>query len=156
MWAAGGHCDGRRSRSVHSLADSAGREWLLWRQQVGRSSPERSVPTAAALPVSPSTRPLGCAGKYVKRISFAHGSKRCIAQIALGEEPPLAYTIHHACLLVHHCLSVDSGCLRKEGGRISRTAWPSWASWPCRPPRWNGHSFRRSRMSPDLRGCVRG
>src|SRR5215813_9069597 len=35
MWAAGGHCDGRRSRSVHSLADSAGREWLLWWQQVG-------------------------------------------------------------------------------------------------------------------------
>src|SRR5262245_22090831 len=52
----------------------------------------------------------------VKRTSFAHGSKRCIALIALGEEPPLAYTIHHACLLVHHCLSVDSGCLRKEGG----------------------------------------
>ncbi len=92
----------------------------------------------------------------MKRTSFAHGSKRCIALIALGEEPPLAYTIHHACLLVHHCLSVDSGCLRKEGGRISRTAWPSWASWPCRPPRWNGHSFRRWRMSPDLRGCVRG
>src|SRR5215475_8259130 len=92
----------------------------------------------------------------VKRTSFAHGSKRCIALIALGEEPLLDYTIHHACLLVHHCLSVDSGCLRKEGGRISRTAWPNWATWPYRPPRWNGHSFRRWRMSPDLHGCVRG
>ena len=68
--------------------------------------------------------------------------------IALGEEPPLAYIIHHARWLVHHCLSVDSGCLRKEGGRVSRTAWPNWATWPCRPPRWNGHSFRRRRMSP--------
>src|SRR5262249_34387408 len=80
----------------------------------------------------------------------------CIALIALGEEPPLAYTIHHARWLVHHCLRVDSRCLRKEGGRISRTAWPNWATWPCRPPRWNGHSFRRWRMSPDLHACVRG
>src|SRR5262245_9981391 len=78
------------------------------------------------------------------------------ALIALGEEPPLAYTIHHARWLVHHCLSVDSRCLRKEGGRISRTAWPNWASWPYRPPRWNGHSFRRWRMSPDLHAWVRG
>src|SRR5262249_981654 len=51
MWAAGGHCYGRRSRSVHSLADSAGRRWLLWRQEIGQSSPQRSVPTAAALPI---------------------------------------------------------------------------------------------------------
>src|SRR5262249_15409811 len=47
----------------------------------------------------------------------------------------LAYTIHHVRSPVHHCLSVDSRCLRKEGGRISRTAWPIWASWPCRPPK---------------------
>src|SRR5262249_14283576 len=45
--------------------------------------------------------------------------------------------------LVHHCLSVDSRCLRKEGGRISRTAWPSWPSWPRRARRRNGHSLRR-------------
>src|SRR5262249_3456688 len=40
-------------------------------------------------------------------------------------------------LKLHHCLSVDSRCLRKEGGRISRTAWPNWATWPCsdRPSR---------------------
>src|SRR6516164_10345850 len=62
------------------------------------------------------------------------GSKHCIALIALGEEPPSLYIIHHARWLVHHCLSVDSRCLRKEGGRISRTAWPNWATWPCRPP----------------------
>src|SRR5262245_65774380 len=67
--------------------------------------------------------------------------------IALGEEPPLAYPIHHARSLVHHCLSVDSRCLRKEGGCISRTAWPSWASWPCRPPRWYGHCCRRGSTS---------
>src|SRR5262249_41929205 len=34
MWAAGGHCDGSRSRSVHSRADSAGLERLLWWRQV--------------------------------------------------------------------------------------------------------------------------
>jgi hypothetical protein len=37
---AGSHCDGRGSRSVHSPAASARRGWLLWRQQVGRSSLE--------------------------------------------------------------------------------------------------------------------
>src|ERR1700745_3871249 len=93
-------------------------------------------------------------GLYVRK--FLGGSKPCIALIALGEEPFRAYTIHHARSLVRHCLSVHSRRLRKERGRISRTAWPSWASRPCRPPRWDGHSFRRWRMSPDLHGCVRG
>src|SRR5262249_48971807 len=54
VWPAGGHCDGRRSRSIHSLADSARREWLLWRHQVGRSAPGRSLPQLLR---RPSRRP---------------------------------------------------------------------------------------------------
>src|SRR5215813_14228147 len=92
----------------------------------------------------------------VQRLALGLAAGKQTSRILSRNRSEQYSNIHHARSLVRHCLSVDSRCLRKEGGHLSRTAWPSWAAWPCRAPRWNGHSFRRWRMSPDLHGCVRG
>ena len=81
MWPAGGHCDGRRSRSIHSLADSARREWLLWRHQVGRSAPGRSLPQLlrrpSRRPPAPSAAPGDTRGIDRARVLISREGK-CI------------------------------------------------------------------------------